>query len=217
MGQSCDKFVVSGADLLYWRRKREQWRSIAERAPDDTTADQMLKARTCVTFAAAARRSGVSRTFLYEHDRARALVEAAMSKAADDNNRLKKQVRQLTNENNDFKNKLSAPETTYGSPTNASPCSKPSSRPQPNDGSRMERATVPWCRRTPSGTDTRSPDLLRPRDPSRFGAKGGSHRNGGHHPSPAYMLSSQDAVLRRNRGMREYSLSAAPIVRSCGV
>jgi len=32
---SCDKFVLSGADLLYWRRKREQWASIAERAPDD--------------------------------------------------------------------------------------------------------------------------------------------------------------------------------------
>jgi hypothetical protein len=28
---SCDKFVLSGADLLYWRRKREQWASIAER------------------------------------------------------------------------------------------------------------------------------------------------------------------------------------------
>jgi len=37
-GEGCDKFVLSGADLLYWRRKREQWRSIAERAPDDTTA-----------------------------------------------------------------------------------------------------------------------------------------------------------------------------------
>ena len=29
---------MSGADLLYWRRKREQWYSIAERAPDDATA-----------------------------------------------------------------------------------------------------------------------------------------------------------------------------------
>ncbi|WP_433206866.1 hypothetical protein ACQP1G_20830 [Nocardia sp. CA-107356] len=37
--ENCDKFVLSGADLLYWRRKQEQWRSIAERAPDDTTAD----------------------------------------------------------------------------------------------------------------------------------------------------------------------------------
>ena len=35
---NCDKFVLSGADLLYWRRKREQWYSIAERAPDDATA-----------------------------------------------------------------------------------------------------------------------------------------------------------------------------------
>ncbi|MGH3406789.1 MAG: tyrosine-type recombinase/integrase [Streptosporangiaceae bacterium] len=35
---SCGKFVISGADLLYWRRKREQWYSIAERAPDDATA-----------------------------------------------------------------------------------------------------------------------------------------------------------------------------------
>lgn len=34
----CDHFVMSGADLVYWRRKREQWYSIAERAPDDATA-----------------------------------------------------------------------------------------------------------------------------------------------------------------------------------
>ena len=32
---------MSGADLLYWRRKREQWNSIAERAPDDATADYL--------------------------------------------------------------------------------------------------------------------------------------------------------------------------------
>ena len=38
---SCDKFVLSGADLLYWRRKREQWRLLAERAPDDATADYL--------------------------------------------------------------------------------------------------------------------------------------------------------------------------------
>ncbi|QFZ24508.1 site-specific integrase [Saccharothrix syringae] len=38
---NCDKFVLSGADLLYWRRKREQWRAIAERAPDDATADYL--------------------------------------------------------------------------------------------------------------------------------------------------------------------------------
>lgn len=37
--EGCDKFVLSGADLLYWRRKREQWRSLAERAPDDAAAD----------------------------------------------------------------------------------------------------------------------------------------------------------------------------------
>jgi hypothetical protein len=34
-------FVLSGADLLYWRRRQEQWRSIAERAPDDATADYL--------------------------------------------------------------------------------------------------------------------------------------------------------------------------------
>ncbi|WP_327364972.1 tyrosine-type recombinase/integrase [Streptomyces sp. NBC_01296] len=38
---TCDKFVMSGADLLYWRRKAEQWRSLAERAPDDATADYL--------------------------------------------------------------------------------------------------------------------------------------------------------------------------------
>ncbi|WP_327187414.1 hypothetical protein [Streptomyces sp. NBC_01334] len=36
---NCDKFVLSGADLLYWHRKREQWHALAERAPDSTTAD----------------------------------------------------------------------------------------------------------------------------------------------------------------------------------
>jgi len=36
---NCDKFVMSGADLVYWHRKREQWRMIAERAPDSGTAD----------------------------------------------------------------------------------------------------------------------------------------------------------------------------------
>lgn len=39
--EGCDKFVMSGADLLYWQRKREQWRSIAERAPNDATADYL--------------------------------------------------------------------------------------------------------------------------------------------------------------------------------
>ncbi len=38
---SCDKFVLSGADLLYWRRKREQWQLLAEGAPDDATADYL--------------------------------------------------------------------------------------------------------------------------------------------------------------------------------
>lgn len=37
----CDKFVLSGADLLYWTRKREQWRQLAERAPDDAAADYL--------------------------------------------------------------------------------------------------------------------------------------------------------------------------------
>jgi len=38
---NCDKFVLSGADLLYWRRKREQWRLLAEGATDDATADYL--------------------------------------------------------------------------------------------------------------------------------------------------------------------------------
>jgi hypothetical protein len=38
LGHNCDKFVLSGADLLYWQRKREQWRLLAEGAPDDATA-----------------------------------------------------------------------------------------------------------------------------------------------------------------------------------
>lgn len=38
---NCDKFVLSGADLLYWRRKREQWQLLAEGSPDDATADYL--------------------------------------------------------------------------------------------------------------------------------------------------------------------------------
>jgi hypothetical protein len=38
---NCGKFVMTGADLLYWRRKRDQWHSLAERAPDDATADYL--------------------------------------------------------------------------------------------------------------------------------------------------------------------------------
>jgi hypothetical protein len=38
---NCDKFLLSGADLLHWRRKREQWRLLAEGAPDDATADHL--------------------------------------------------------------------------------------------------------------------------------------------------------------------------------
>lgn len=39
--EGCDRFVMSGADLVYWHRKREQWGSMAERAPDDKTADYL--------------------------------------------------------------------------------------------------------------------------------------------------------------------------------
>ncbi|MFJ8853138.1 tyrosine-type recombinase/integrase [Streptomyces sp. NPDC102437] len=38
---NCDKFVLSGADLVYWHRKREQWRVFAEGAPDSATADYL--------------------------------------------------------------------------------------------------------------------------------------------------------------------------------
>lgn len=31
--EGCDKFVMSGADLLYWRRKREQWNSSPNALP----------------------------------------------------------------------------------------------------------------------------------------------------------------------------------------
>ncbi|MCZ0999632.1 hypothetical protein O1M63_18430 [Streptomyces mirabilis] len=38
---NCDKFVLSGADLVYWHRKREQWHALAERAPDSGTSDYL--------------------------------------------------------------------------------------------------------------------------------------------------------------------------------
>lgn len=40
---NCDKLVMTGADLLYWRHKREHWCSVPERAPDDATADYLYK------------------------------------------------------------------------------------------------------------------------------------------------------------------------------
>ncbi|MFF1717519.1 tyrosine-type recombinase/integrase [Streptomyces sp. NPDC058268] len=40
---SCENFVMSGADLVYWHRKREQWRIHAEQAPDSATADYFHK------------------------------------------------------------------------------------------------------------------------------------------------------------------------------
>jgi hypothetical protein len=48
----------------------------------EETLDRMLRSRTAITFAAVARQADVSRTFLYEHLRARALVDGAMSRAA---------------------------------------------------------------------------------------------------------------------------------------
>lgn len=87
-------------------------------------------------------------------------TEQDLIRIVDDNNHLKKQVRQLTSENNDLKNKLSAARETHGLPTNGSPCSKPSTRPPPSDGSWMERErpTTPGCRPTPSGAETGTPD-----------------------------------------------------------
>ncbi|MCP9209440.1 tyrosine-type recombinase/integrase [Streptomyces sp. NEAU-Y11] len=38
---NCEKFVMSGADLVYWHRKREQWRMLAERAGDPKVADYL--------------------------------------------------------------------------------------------------------------------------------------------------------------------------------
>ncbi|MDX3867754.1 tyrosine-type recombinase/integrase [Streptomyces europaeiscabiei] len=38
---SCDKFVMSAADLVYWHRKRVQWNMLAEQAPDNATADYL--------------------------------------------------------------------------------------------------------------------------------------------------------------------------------
>src|SRR5260370_7008313 len=34
---NCDKLVMTGADLLYWRRNPGQWHPIAQRAPYDAT------------------------------------------------------------------------------------------------------------------------------------------------------------------------------------
>ncbi|MFG2025617.1 tyrosine-type recombinase/integrase [Streptomyces sp. NPDC048825] len=38
---NCDKFVMSGADLVYWHRKREHWCVVAEGAPEPATRDYL--------------------------------------------------------------------------------------------------------------------------------------------------------------------------------
>ncbi|MGW2998156.1 tyrosine-type recombinase/integrase [Streptomyces sp. NPDC001155] len=38
---NCEKFVMSGADLVYWHRKREQWRMLAERAGNPEVSDYL--------------------------------------------------------------------------------------------------------------------------------------------------------------------------------
>ncbi|WP_405467390.1 tyrosine-type recombinase/integrase [Streptomyces canus] len=40
---NCDKFVMTGADLVYWHRKREHWRTLAEGASDPATRDYLHK------------------------------------------------------------------------------------------------------------------------------------------------------------------------------
>ncbi|WP_434597153.1 tyrosine-type recombinase/integrase [Streptomyces sp. A5-4] len=38
---NCEKFVMSGADLVYWHRKREHWRMLAERAGNPEVTDYL--------------------------------------------------------------------------------------------------------------------------------------------------------------------------------
>lgn len=38
---NCDKFVMPGADLVYWQRRLEQWRMVAEGAPTSVAADYL--------------------------------------------------------------------------------------------------------------------------------------------------------------------------------
>ncbi|MFB6437840.1 hypothetical protein ACFCVY_13820 [Streptomyces sp. NPDC056411] len=60
--------VLSGADFLSWRRKREQWRR---------------RVWSTAFRAAVARRADVSRTFRYDNPKARASVVAAMTEAGE--------------------------------------------------------------------------------------------------------------------------------------
>ncbi|GAA0956700.1 hypothetical protein GCM10009550_42970 [Actinocorallia libanotica] len=88
--ENCDKFVMTGADLLYWRRKRDHWHSLAERAPTDEMADWLHQQfeptrraidgleRALVTYPAVARRAAVSRSFLYQNPDAQTLMQAAL-------------------------------------------------------------------------------------------------------------------------------------------
>lgn len=65
------------AAALDARRKRAE----AALLRIEESLDRMLRSRTTITFAAVARQAGVSRTFLYEHSRARTLVDDAMSRS----------------------------------------------------------------------------------------------------------------------------------------
>ncbi|GAA2046647.1 hypothetical protein GCM10009839_58990 [Catenulispora yoronensis] len=60
--------------------RREQTDSALTRLK--SVLDHMAKSRTPITMAAVARNAAVSRTFLYEHAEARALVNAAINRAA---------------------------------------------------------------------------------------------------------------------------------------
>lgn len=40
--ENCQHLILSGGDLMYWRRKREQWLRLAERAPEKASRDFIL-------------------------------------------------------------------------------------------------------------------------------------------------------------------------------
>ncbi|WP_258314838.1 tyrosine-type recombinase/integrase [Streptomyces sp. Act143] len=84
---NCDKFVLSGADLLYWRRKREQWRLLAKTDAAvecvHQTIARLRRGKAQISVAVVARRADVSRTFLYDNVEARAAVAAALTQVGE--------------------------------------------------------------------------------------------------------------------------------------
>jgi hypothetical protein len=118
---SCDKFVLSGADLLYWRRKREQWRLLTEGAPDDATSqeaqqeatwrERALNAEGALKAAHAEvlqQRTRIGELLGQVRDLEAKWTQDSIQRMTTENTTLKQRVRQLTTDNRTLEERLTA-------------------------------------------------------------------------------------------------------------